>query len=186
MKKLFYYNKKTLNFETIKPVHYFHFIWVIIIIFMLGYLSRGTIIEKIFHKGETIFIHPKPFSEDKLIELLNKCNVKFPHIVLAQAKLESNNFTSKIFNQNHNMFGMRKARQRITTANLEKDTYAFYETWTDCVYDYCMYQSSVMCNISTEDEYFTKLGERYAEDSLYIFKLKKIIQTEKLKSIFEE
>ena len=140
MKRLFYYSKSSLNYETVKPSQYLHILWVLMLVFILGYYSRGTIVERIFHRGETVFVRPKSFSEDELVELLNNCNIKFPYIVLAQAKLESSNFTSKIFRQNHNMFGMRKARQRITTAKTEKDTYAFYETWTDCVYDYCLYQ----------------------------------------------
>jgi hypothetical protein len=84
------------------------------------------------------------------------------------------------------MFGMRKARQRITAAQSEKDTYAYYRDWIDCVYDYAMYQGSVMCNVSNEADYFAKLGERYAEDSLYVPKLKQIIKKENLKSVFEE
>lgn len=186
MKRLFYYDKSTLSFEKLKLVHYLHLVWIFALMFVLGYFSRGTIIEKIFHRGETIFVRPKQFSEDSLVELLNNCNIKYPYIVLAQAKLESSNFTSKIFRQNHNMFGMRKAHQRITTAQTEKDTYAYYETWTDCVYDYCLYQSSVMCNVINEEGYFVKLGEKYAEDPLYVSKLKNIIQREKLKSMFEE
>ena len=114
------------------------------------------------------------------------CNIKYPHIVLAQAKQESGHFTSRIFKQNHNMFGMRKARQRITSAQDEKNTYAFYRDWMDCVYDMGMYQSSVMCNVSNENEYFAKLGARYAEDPMYITRLKNIIEKEKLKTIFEE
>ena len=113
MKKLFYFNKSSLNYETLKPVHYLHLLWVLVLVFVLGYFSRGTIIERIFHKGETVFVHPKTFSEDELVELLNNCNIKYPYIVLAQAKLESSNFTSKIFRQNSNLFGMRKARQRM-------------------------------------------------------------------------
>lgn len=185
MKQLFFYSKNNLTFEKVKLVHYLHLVWVLALVFTLGYFSRGTIIERIFHRN-TVIVHPKPFSENSLIELLNTCNIKYPYIVLAQAKLESSNFTSKIFKQNHNMFGMRKAHQRITTAQSEKDTYAFYESWTDCVYDYCMYQSSVMCSITNESEYFAKLGERYAEDPMYVSKLKNIIQNEKLKSLFEE
>ena len=54
------------------------------------------------------------------------------------------------------------------------------------MYDYCLYQSSVMCNVTDEDGYFAKLGEKYAEDPTYVSKLKNIIQRDKLKSLFEE
>ena len=42
------------------------------------------------------------------------------------------------------------------------------------------------CGISSENEYFSKLQEKYAEDSTYVSKLKNIIQKEKLKKIFED
>ena len=154
-----------------------------------GVSSSNIIINKIIHINQvdtTIVTQSKPFSEEALIELLKDCNMKYPHIVLAQAKVESGNFKSKLFKQNHNMFGMRKARQRITTAQSEKNTYSFYRDWMDCVYDYAMYQSTVMCTISNEDEYFARLGERYAEDPAYVNKLKEIIKNEKLKTIFED
>jgi flagellum-specific peptidoglycan hydrolase FlgJ len=131
-------------------------------------------------------VHTEKFSEGALVELLMDCNVKYPYIVLAQAKLESGNFTSKIFKQNNNMFGMRKARRRITSSQSEKNTYAYYRDWVDCVYDYAMYQSNVMCDVTSENQYFDKLSARYAEDSTYVSKLKDIIDREKLKTIFEE
>jgi uncharacterized FlgJ-related protein len=53
------------------------------------------------------------FDEEKFINLLKELNVKFPHIVMAQALLETGNFKSKVFLQNHNLFGMRQARVRM-------------------------------------------------------------------------
>jgi hypothetical protein len=77
---------------------------------------------------------------------------------------------------------MRKARQRITSAQSEKSGYAYFRDWVDGVYDYCMWQNSVLCNVTNEDEYFAKLSSRYAEDSTYVSKLKDIIKKEKLKT----
>jgi hypothetical protein len=186
--KLFYFNKEKLVYVPVKfrtPI--IGFLTLIVLVFGLGYASSNKAISRIIHRKttDTITIPSVPFSEKALIKLLESCNVKYPHIVLAQAKLESGNFTSKVFKQNNNMFGMRKARQRVTSAQGEKNTYASYRDWVDCVYDYAMYQSSVMCNVSNESEYFRKLGERYAEDSLYVSRLQRIIETEKLKNIFE-
>jgi len=186
--KLFYFNKEKLVYVPVKfrtPI--IGFLTLIVLVFSLGYASSNKAINRIIHRKttDTITIPSVPLSEKALIKLLESCNVKYPHIVLAQAKLESGNFTSKVFKQNNNMFGMRKARQRVTSAQGEKNTYASYRDWVDCVYDYAMYQSSVMCNVSNESEYFRKLGERYAEDSLYVSRLQHIIQTKKLKNIFE-
>jgi flagellum-specific peptidoglycan hydrolase FlgJ len=131
-----------------------------------------------------MLVHGEKFSEEALIRLLKDCHIKYPHIVLAQAKLESGDFKSKMFRQNFNMFGMKLPRQRITTALGEKSGHAYYRDWIDCVHDYGMYQSAMMCNVNNEVEYFTKLDERYAEDTTYISKLKHIIEVQKLKDIF--
>ena len=54
-------------------------------------------INNIFVKEE------EKFSEDAMMKLLVNLNIKFPHIVMAQAKLESSNFKSKIFNSTNNL-----------------------------------------------------------------------------------
>jgi len=188
MKKLYYFNKEQFRYEPLKTKGYILGLGILIVLtFSLGFVSNTKIVNRIFHgRVDTVTVHSEKFSEQALIELLMDCNIKYPYIVLAQAKLESGNFTSKVFKQNNNMFGMRKARRRITSALCEKNTYACYRDWIDCVFDYCMYQSNVMCNITSENEYFAKLGERYAEDSTYVSKLKNIIDKENLKVIFEE
>lgn len=185
MKDLFYFDKKKLAYENVKSKTYIQGLGVLVVAFGLGWISNTKVIDRIVHKNRDT-TNNRIFSEKALINLLSNCNIKYPHIVLAQAKLESNNFTSQLFKQNHNLFGMKKAHQRATTAQSEKDAYAFYRDWIDCVYDMGMYQSSVMCSIVSEEGYFNKLGERYAEDSVYVFKLKNIIKREKLKSIFED
>jgi len=190
--KIFKYNKKTLNFESIKSYKlWLSIISALLILFLIGWAS-GTnkyIINKIVNKTEitdTLVVHGQKFSEEALVELLKDCHVKFPYIVLAQAKLESGNFTSKLFKNNNNMFGMRKARQRVTTAQGEKNEYAYYRDWIDCVYDYAMWSTCATSGLSTENDYFNKLSERYAEDSTYVIKLKDIIKKEKLERLFED
>jgi hypothetical protein len=57
------------------------------------------------------------FTQDKLVGLLKDLNVKYPHIVLAQARLETGGYKSRIFKENNNLFGMRQATVRINTAS---------------------------------------------------------------------
>jgi hypothetical protein len=191
MKNVFVYNDKTLGLEKPKRKIYIAILVVLGLLFMLGWFTgtNNYIINKINHTTEvtdTMLIHGEKFSEEALIRLLKDCHIKYPHIVLAQAKLESGDFKSKMFRQNFNMFGMKLARQRITTALGEKSGHAYYRDWIDCVHDYGMYQSAMMCNVANEVEYFIKLDERYAEDTTYISKLKHIIEVQKLKEIFQD
>lgn len=189
MKNVFVFNEKTLGLEKPKNKIYIAILVVLGLLFMLGWFTgtNNYIINKINHTTEvtdTMLVHGEKFSEEALIRLLKDCHIKYPHIVLAQAKLESGDFKSKMFRQNFNMFGMKLARQRITTALGEKSGHAYYRDWIDGVHDYGMYQSAIMCNVNNEVEYFTKLDERYAEDTTYISKLKHIIEVQKLKDIF--
>jgi hypothetical protein len=190
MLKLFRYNKETLTFDKIKikPKVYIFSILILGGIYWLGWVSNIQIVDKIVHHKtiDTVLVHGQPFNEKSLVELIKDCNLKYPHIVLAQAKIESGNFTSKIFRQNNNMFGMRRARIRVTSAQSEKDAFAYYRDWMDCVYDYAMYQTSIMCDVNSEEEYLNKLGEKYAQDSSYVPAIKSLIEREKLRSKFRD
>ena len=124
MKKIFIYDSESVTFRNIKTRSYIkvgtYLLGTFIVLFILGWFT-GTnkyIINKITHKTEvtdTLMIHGETFSEEALVNLMRNSNIKYPHIVLAQAKLESGGFKSKIFKQNHNMFGMRLPKQRPTT-----------------------------------------------------------------------
>lgn len=195
MKKIFVFDKESLTFKNIKTQSYIkvgtYLVGAFAVLFILGWLSgtNNYIINKFINTTEvtdTLTIHGQPFSEEALVETLKNCNVKYPYIVLAQAKLESGHFSSKVFKQNHNMFGMRKAHQRITAAESEKSGYAFFRDWKDCVYDMGMWQSEMTCDVNNEDEYFNKLHEKYAEDTTYVDKLKFIIKKEHLKILFQD
>lgn len=111
-------------------------------------------------------------------DFLDKHEIKFSHIVLAQAKLESNNFTSKLFLENNNCFGMKVPASRYTFATNDADfaNYAKFETLESCVQDYKSWQKSNAYNIYSEDAYFQLLSNIYAEDTDYVNKLKKLIK----------
>ena len=125
------------------------------------------------------------FSEAKLIELIKNLNIKHPHIVLAQAKLESGNYKSKIFKQNHNLFGMRQAQVRVNTAKGTSLNHAYYENWRESVYDYAFYQCRYLSDARTEQEYFAALDASYAEASKYSEVLRGIVKRENLQQIFK-
>lgn len=126
------------------------------------------------------------FTEEKLIAMLKDLNVKFPYIALAQAKLETGSFKSKVFKQNNNLFGMKQARVRVNTAKGTNLNHAYYENWQESVYDYAFYQCRYMSNARTEAEYFAALDASYAEATYYSGTLKNIIKKENLKAIFKK
>lgn len=125
------------------------------------------------------------FTEDKLIGMLNDLNVRYPHIVLSQSRIETGRYTSKIFKENNNLFGMRQARVRINTAKGTQYNHAFYETWRESVYDYAFYQARYLNTAKTEDEYFAILGQSYAESPTYVQVLRQEIKRHNLKDKFK-
>ena len=124
------------------------------------------------------------FSQTKLIERIKELNFKFPYIVLAQSKLETGNYTSKMFNENNNLFGMKQATIRLNMAGGTQHGHAYYDSWTESLYDYALYSATYLHKIKTEREYFDYLSQFYAEDTLYVKRLQQIITKENLKSKF--
>lgn len=117
------------------------------------------------------------FSVQKLKTYLKTLNVKYPHIVFAQAKLESGNFTSDLFKKHLNMFGMRAAKQRPKTYTyVTKHNYAGYKTWKQSVMDYALFQASYMKHVKTEEEYYSYINQYYAEASYYGRKVKEMAE----------
>lgn len=194
MKNLFRYNKETLEFQKVKKKSYAKVIGItciaLVVLFLMGWLS-GTnkyIINQIVnsHKVDTVYVQTQPFSEEALIDLLRSSNIKYPYIVLAQAKIESGNYTSKVFKENNNLFGMKEPNVRTTTALGTKNSHAYYLDWVSSVYDYAMFQNNRMQGVDSESEYYAKLADGYAADSTYAAVIKKTVDSLKLKKHFQE
>ena len=187
--KLFYFDINTLEY---KPIQLKYVLSIIVIVIILSNLTTPTIIKEYIesdhYEPNTMVLNVNDttnnFSEEKLIDLLKKLNVKYPHIVLAQAHIESGHYTSKIFKENHNLFGMKEARVRIHTANGTQYNHAYYFNWRESVYDYAFYQCRYLGRVNTEQEYFTYLDQSYAEAPNYVQSLKVLIKREKLKELF--
>ncbi len=151
----------------------------------LGYKRGQNLLTGLTDEQKLIVVQEfNEFSEDKLVAKLKELNVKFPYIVLAQSKLETGNFTSKIFRENNNLFGMREAKQRITTAQGTENNHAYYHSWQESILDYAFYQCRYLSNISSEEQYFNYLKQSYAEDPNYVNRLQTIIINQNLKDRF--
>lgn len=131
-------------------------------------------------------INDDSFSEENLISLINDMNFKYPHIVLSQAKIESGNYSSFIFRNNNNLFGMRHPTVRITTSKGPKFTYASYLSWRESVIDYGLFMSRLSKELSSEEDYYKFLGSTYAENPQYVVIVKKIADTIKDNKIFSK
>lgn len=110
---------------------------------------------------------------DSILTEIYNLRIEHPYIVYAQAIVESGNFTSKIWKENHNMFGMKMPERRATLAIKIRYGHSVYNNWRECLIDYSLYQMAYMRGLD-EDEYFDKLRNSYAKDSQYIEKIKRL------------
>jgi uncharacterized FlgJ-related protein len=187
---IYKFDPKTLQFRKNPKVIYYviasGFVFALLMFIMGRYIGINNLTN---YEKELVVLNLEKernkFTEGKLIELIKELNIRFPHIVLAQAKLESGNYKSKIFLQNHNCFGMKQARVRVNTAKGTSLNHAYYDTWRESVIDYAFYQCRYMSNTSTEAEYYAALDASYAEaGTSYSKALKQIVEKENLKKIF--
>lgn len=135
-----------------------------------------TIIEAKENKKNNLqeVIEFTPCYKDSIANFLIELKVKYPHIVLSQSIIESGNYTSKIFLENNNPFGMKLSWNRATTALGIKNGYAYYSNLRDAIIDYAFMQSSYYRSAKTEEDYYILLQKSYAEDKEYINKVRKI------------
>lgn len=123
-------------------------------------------VQSYYEKPVSIIIDGVPveeFSEENLVNMLVSLNVKYPDVVLAQAQIETGNYTSHIFLDNNNLFGMKAARSRIHTHEGTQHGHAYYTNWQQSVMDYAMYQATYLSKIETKDQYIDYLNRSYAE-----------------------
>ena len=124
------------------------------------------------------------FSQQALVEELKRLNVRFPEIILAQSILETGHYTSRIFEENNNLFGMKEAKARSTTALGTQLGHAYYNNWKESVLDYALFQNAYMNKIRKEQQYLKYLDKNYAQASDYDKTILQIIERENLKELF--
>jgi len=138
------------------------------------------------------FFSAKPLTIENLEREITSQQILCPREVLAQIKIESAHLTSFLLKRANNMLGMRYPFSRETKAcgiympktdsivygtqgELKKfrrtENYAVYKTWQDAVADYKLWQENCF-NIS--ERYLEFLGNVYAEDTLYVSKIKQV------------
>lgn len=107
---------------------------------------------------------PEPgLNMDRLYAALQKYGIRYLKIVMAQAILETGYFTSKIYLDKNNLFGLRRP---------DDGSYYDFDTWEESVKayrDYVQYKYH-------DGNYYTFLNRiGYAEDESYTIKLKQIV-----------
>jgi len=118
------------------------------------------------------------FSEELLVKCLEYEGVRFPDIVLLQSRLETGFYSSDIFLNANNLFGMKYPTRRPTVATGTYKEHAKYAHWSDSVIDYVLWQEyyqsrGYMIEDGGDNESYLVFLKciPYAQDPRYISKL---------------
>lgn len=160
---------------------------IIILFLMLSFTYLNAPENSYFKVGfETYFdyyierreeLRNSTFNFYEFQEYLILRNVPNREIVAAQAILETGVFTSLVFYENNNLFGMKQPRVRRTTATGSNRGHATYDSWVDSVDDYILWYNYVTRNRVYTDylDFLAYIG--YAEDPYYLRKLLTLKET---------
>jgi len=102
---------------------------------------------------------------------ISKIDIKEQEIVKAQIRHETGNLTSEFCQKQNNLFGMRFAPLRKTTAIGEGNHMAKYRSWQESLLDYKIWQD-MYYHGGDYFKFLVKIG--YATDPWYIYKLRKL------------
>lgn len=106
----------------------------------------------------------EPLSDSVLLKALVYYEIKEPLIVLAQAKLESANYMSRLCKEKNNLFGLYNSRAQ---------QYYSFDHWTNCI---IAYKNMIEYRYGSDEDYYQFLLRiKYAEDKDYIGKVKSIV-----------
>ena len=114
---------------------------------------------------------PEEVNDSTLYQFLLDNNAWYPDILLKQAKIESGNYTSNVYRNSCNLYGMRKVGKRNTTQRGVYNGYGVYDNWCLSVLDRMLWDVFYFKNKKPTEEEYLKAMSVYAEDENYINKL---------------
>lgn len=118
-------------------------------------------------------------TKENLLNVMRDMDIRHIDIVFAQAMLESGALKSKMCREKNNLFGMKVATRRETTATNKKG-YASYSHWIESVKDYKLYQDYVTKKKDcSRSEYLFIIAKGYSETPDYVARLNNVIKKNK-------
>lgn len=157
--------------SVLKIIFYTYWILVGIVIGLLINLftPKTTVVYKEINRpNQTIILADtiKPYSslmDSNVYREIVSNNIYHPDIVLAQAKLETGNYKSKVCTAYNNLFGLRKPDGSYYKFNSWKESVKAYKDWVQNKY-------------TPPNDYYDFLDSiGYAEDGNYTNKLKDMV-----------
>ena len=111
---------------------------------------------------------PEEVNDSILYIFLKDNNAWYPEILLKQAKIESGNYTSNIYMNTNNLYGMKKVGKRQTTQlHNTYNGYGCYTNWCESVLDRMLWDAFYFKNEKPTKEEYLKAMSIYAETENY-------------------
>lgn len=157
--------------SVLKIIFYTYWILVGIVIGLLVsfFTPKTTVVYKEINRpNQTIILADtiEPYSslmDSNVYREIVSNNIYHPDIVLAQAKLETGNYKSKVCTIYNNLFGLRKPDGSYYKFNSWQESVKAYKDWVQNKY-------------TPPNDYYDFLDSiRYAEDDSYINKLRDMV-----------
>ena len=134
--------------------------FLLVLLFLIVFAIVGTI---------ELVPEERPIRE-QVQDYIEHCGIVHADVVMKQAVLETGNFNSRLFTEDNNLFGMKYAYNRPTTAiGMNDNGSAIYHNWQHSVIDYMLFQQKYYKG----GDYYKFLKRCYAEDTLYTRKLRR-------------
>lgn len=170
------------------------FVFLVFALFAEREVNSKTEFYKMDSSGNRISIGEPTGIDSALVfkswcDYLNDNGIRFAEVVVAQIVHETGWFTSVVYKENNNCFGMKENelkwnRKKICVGT--KNGHAAYKSRLDSIKNYRVYQNRMLALASkqgrtphTNEDYMALLedlphlrGKRYAEDLKYIEKLR--------------
>jgi hypothetical protein len=115
------------------------------------------------------------FSEERMVTYAKSIGIKYIDVMVAQSRIETGWYSSRVFLEGANLFGMKVAKQRPTTASGEHRRHARYSDWFRSVQDYKLWQEMVLTKVESKKEYMNYIAKHYAQNPNYLNLIKKQI-----------
>jgi uncharacterized FlgJ-related protein len=162
---------------------------IVVVLFLSVFLLSFVAIKKpskeyVHTETELDLRTNSTFSEEALIKEIENMPFRFKDLVLAQAILESGNYSSPVFKEGFNLFGLREAKQRLTTSRGTHLNHAYYNNWKESVLDRLLYETKYLGKLNRE-QYLLYLDRVYAESGGYDKALEDVVRKNKLKEKFK-
>lgn len=117
------------------------------------------------YKPVQVYQLPKsevPLTDSAIAAVLVQNDCVLPSIAIAQARIETGNYTSKVCIENKNLFGIKKHPCKYVVGEL--NDHAVFKSYEDCIKCYCEIQR----------RYLKSIDGKYAEDGNYISVIKQM------------